>query len=243
MDFCKQYGVEPQLVAWHGHTIFHDPDKGATLQIGHGAELAARINKPVVCQFRQLDMALGGQGAPLAPLADELLLPKADFYINLGGISNISFLEDGVRRSMDVCACNQILDKLARIVGLSYDAEGTLAAKGKLNQSLLEQLNQWPYLRRPDPKSLDNTQVMTDLWPIISASAASLEDKLNTFCLHIAFQLSFAIKANRPANNHKINVAITGGGAFNDYLMTCLSQALSDLSHTFIPLSKDVIAF
>ncbi|NND08857.1 MAG: anhydro-N-acetylmuramic acid kinase [Saprospiraceae bacterium] len=243
LHFCQREEIRPALIAWHGHTIFHDPNQGASLQIGHGAEVAAKLNIPTVCQFRQMDMALGGQGAPLAPLADEMLLPKADYYINLGGICNISFIEQGVRRSMDVCACNQILDRLVNQIGLPYDDKGKLAASGQLNQELFAHLEQWSYLQHPYPKSLDNTQVMSDLWPMVSKSGAGLEDMLHTFCRHVASQLSRVINNSRYPNSSSVKLAITGGGAFNEYLMNCIQLALADLDPVILPLSREVIAF
>ncbi len=242
-SFCDKSNLTPSLVAWHGHTIFHDPAEQATCQIGHGAAIAAQVERPVVCQFRQMDMVLGGQGAPLAPLADQHLLPEADYYVNLGGICNISFLSGGIRRSFDICACNQLLDKLAQELNLTFDPEGSIAASGHLHTDLLGKLNAWPYLQRTPPKSLDNSQVMSDLWSIIQSCDATIPDKLHTTTKHIAQQIASIILRYRSQKGVTANIAISGGGAFNVFLLQQLRSALSEISFEFIPLSPELIAF
>ncbi len=240
-EFCSRNQLKPDLIAWHGHTVFHDPEQHATCQIGHGASLAAVTGRPVVCQFRNIDVALGGQGAPLAPLADKHLLPGADCYINLGGISNLSYREGNQFISFDVSPCNQILDRLAKQLGMPYDDRGRETSRGKLDVDLLNQLNQWPYYRKTPPKSLDNGQVIREFWPFVNESSISVRDKLRTMTEHIAYQLAEVIK--QAFEDQPVTLAITGGGAFNHYLLECLKSQHTGQNIEILSLSEEIIAF
>ena len=136
-EFLRQYGLIPDLIASHGHTIFHQPFRGLTSQIGNGAALAAETGVPVVCDFRTLDVALGGQGAPLVPIGDKLLFHRMDFCLNLGGFANISYDHDGKRIAFDVSPANIILNGLARQAGHPYDPDGEIARSGRVDPDLL----------------------------------------------------------------------------------------------------------
>lgn len=240
-DFCLKFDLDPEIVAWHGHTVFHDPAKKSTTQIGHGGSLAAIAEKPVICQFRDMDLALGGQGAPLAPLADDLLLEQADFYINLGGISNISFKQGKSWHSFDVCPCNQLLNQLAGELDLPYDPEGSLAAVGQLNKRLFDQLNQWQYYQLKHPKSLDNNQIRSQLWPFINSMDDDVNNKLHTTCHHIAYQISKVIIDH--SRDERVKIIFTGGGAHNHFLLRVIKTYLSQTSHEIISVSQELIDF
>lgn len=243
-EFCNKTGQTPELIGWHGHTVFHDPEQRSTCQIGHGGALAAIARIPVITQFRQIDLSLGGQGAPLAPLADKLLLDEADFYINLGGISNISFADrDGTLRSFDVCPCNQILNRLANETGHEYDDEGKLAAQGTLKDKLLNKLNELTYYQLQPPKSIDNNWVMQSVWPIVDMADGTINDKLSTFTNHIAWQIAQVIIDNHTNYNQTARIMITGGGAFNRYLIQLLHQNLKRINHEIILPSAQLIQF
>lgn len=191
-----------------------------------------------------MDLALGGQGAPLAPLADKLLLEEADFYLNLGGISNISFLDDNSRlRSFDVCPCNQILNRLANELDKEYDPEGSLAEKGRLDSNLLTQLNSLVYYAQPAPKSIDNNWVMKEVWPIVDSSTGSVFDKLATFSQHIAFQIARTIIENHKSQPQPAKILVTGGGAFNTFLIKQLHQNLERINRNIILPSPELIQF
>ena len=98
-DFIKKHQIKPDFVSSHGHTIFHQPENGFTAQVGSGAAINAVTNLPVVNDFRTANVTLGGQGAPLVPIGDELLFSEYDAVLNLGGIANISFKKDGKRQA------------------------------------------------------------------------------------------------------------------------------------------------
>ncbi len=226
-EFLREREQSADLIAWHGHTIFHDPEKHATCQIGDGAAVAAKTGIPVTYRFRHMDMALGGQGAPLAPLADRWLLPHVTFYLNLGGISNLSFLDqDQQLRSYDVSPCNQILNRLAMNLGMEYDDGGKIAASGKLDQELFEDLSQISYYKQPYPKSMDNNWVQKVFWPYVEQSPISTQDKICTMTHHIAAMIAEDIKNAPIAIMNSAPIITTGGGAYNDFMIRLLGQYL-----------------
>ena len=173
-------------------------------------------------------MALGGQGAPLAPLAaDKFLLPPAAFYLNLGGISNVAFYDNKHHlRSFDVSPCNQLLNRLAEVKGLPFDEGGSLASHGNLDKSLFTKLNAIDYYQAPFPKSIDNNWITKTYWPILDQSDAPIEDKLNTCVQHIAYQLARTFKIPRGIKSNK--VIVTGGGAYNTFLINTLQDYITD---------------
>jgi anhydro-N-acetylmuramic acid kinase len=212
--FIEKHKIQPDFIASHGHTIFHKPEKRITWQIGKGSSIAAETGLPVVCDFRSLDVALGGQGAPLVPIGDRLLFGEFDYCLNLGGFANISYQQDDQRIAYDICPANIVLNHLAGKIGKPFDPSGQMARIGNLNPSLLSTLNQLPYYNQKPPKSLGKEWVLSHIFPILDSSSVLLNDQLNTFCEHIAIQIS---KVSGMDKNLKI--LITGGGAFNDYLL------------------------
>src|SRR5690606_23275424 len=119
-----QYQV--QLIASHGHTTFHVPPK-MTAQLGDGAAIAAETGIPVISELRALDVALGGQGAPIVPIGDKLLFGEFDYCLNIGGIANVTTHTAGTYISFDVCAANRVLNLLASQAGKAYDEGGQMA--------------------------------------------------------------------------------------------------------------------
>lgn len=205
-------------VASHGHTIFHEPDKGLTLQIGNGAHLNQLLGIPVVCDFRIQDVANHGQGAPLVPVGDALLFPEYDACLNLGGFSNISFVENGQRKAFDICPVNIVLDALA--APAAFDEGGALAAKGVVQQDLLTALNALPFYQKAWPKSLGREWVDARVWPLFQqVKGLRQEDALATFATHVVLQLHNALKAVQAKR-----VLVTGGGAYNGFIVGGLRQ-------------------
>ena len=212
-EFISKYSIQPDFIASHGHTIFHQPENQLTYQIGNGAAIAAETGLPVVCDFRSHDVALGGQGAPLVPIGDKLLFGDAGFCLNIGGFANISFDKDGSRIAYDVCPANIVLNHLAGLAGQEYDADGRMAAAGNVITPLLETLNNLPYYGIAFPKSLGKEWVIAQIHPLLEGSGYHVNDLLATFCEHIAIQVAKAAKSGKDTK-----LFITGGGAFNGYL-------------------------
>jgi anhydro-N-acetylmuramic acid kinase len=213
-DFVERRQLTVDFIASHGQTIFHQPEIGFTAQIGDGNALAAETALPVICDFRTLDVALGGQGAPLVPVGDNALFHEYDFCLNLGGFSNISFQETGIRVAFDISPCNMALNELAGELGLDHDPDGANARSGKVDGTLLDALNSLDFYHRTGPKSLGREWYLGHFRPLIEAVHISVPDKLCTVTEHIAYQVAGAVAAKPPGK-----IIVTGGGAFNVFLI------------------------
>ncbi|PHN00837.1 anhydro-N-acetylmuramic acid kinase [Flavilitoribacter nigricans] len=243
-DFLQEHHFQPDLIASHGHTVFHYPERGFTLQIGDGAAIAAQSGITTICDFRSLDIANGGQGAPLAPLADALLLPPHDFYLNLGGIANITARTHNGHVAFDICGANQILNALVAPLQLPYDDKGHLARGGQFIPELARQQNQLKYFKLPYPKSLDNNWVRENQTQVFEAHPESTANRLHTACLLIAGQIAQQVQQIRKRetmDEGPYSLLVSGGGAYNDFLIECIQTALPDVK---IELPDDrLIAF
>lgn len=225
------------LIASHGHTTFHDPAKKMTAQLGDGAAIAAITQLPVVSDLRALDVAFGGQGAPIVPIGEKLLLGDHGFFLNLGGIANISFNDKENYLAFDVCPANRVLNMLAADVGKVFDEGGQLASTGNINQPLLDQLNDLDYYRQPYPKSLANDFGTNIVYPMIQNSGCSIPDALYTMTEHIAFQIRKSVeKLISQQTLQNKSLLATGGGAHNKFLVERLHDHLSAFNvHVVIP--------
>jgi anhydro-N-acetylmuramic acid kinase len=222
--FIDKYQLENlDAVCSHGHTILHQPQNGVTLQIGNLPEIATFLNQTVVCDFRVQDVKLGGQGAPLVPFGDRILFSEYDYCLNLGGFSNISFEQEGQRIAFDICAVNTVLNFYANQMGLEYDDKGKISESGEINADLLNALNALDYYQKPLPKSLGFEFVKTVVLPLIEQYTMTIEDKMNTFTEHIAMQTAMSL----PKQQGKM--LITGGGAYNDFLIRRIHHYLPNL--------------
>lgn len=202
------------FVASHGQTIFHQPQKGYTLQIGNGPELSVETDLPSVVDFRSKDVALGGNGAPLIPVADFLLFSnQADTFLNLGGFSNFSYKKKEKVFAYDICPVNIIINPLMQEVGLAYDENGNFGKDGEVQNELLNRLNDLQYYHQLGPKSLGWEWVEQKVYPLLNQEM-SLKDKIRTLYEHIAFQIG----KNLNEINSK-STLITGGGAKNQFLI------------------------
>jgi len=213
-DFIYRYNLTADFAASHGHTIFHNPDKGYTSQIGEGAAISAACRLPVVCDFRSMDVAAGGQGAPLVPIGDQLLFAEYDYCLNLGGFANISMQKEGKRIAYDISPVNIILNHIAGQTGKSYDKNGEMAASGRIHNDLLDTLNNLGFYQLQPPKSLGREWIEKEILPMLALYNISHEDAACTFCEHIAIQIAACLN-NDPGKQ----MLVTGGGTFNSYLM------------------------
>jgi anhydro-N-acetylmuramic acid kinase len=207
---------KPYAIASHGHTVFHQPALGFTTQIGCGATIAANTGTTTINDFRNLDVANGGQGAPLVPIGDKLLFAEYDSCLNIGGIANISFEKNAERIAFDICFANMALNYLAEQKGKSFDENGSMAASGKVQEDLLVTLNSTISL---DKASLARELFEKDILPILHEENSRIEDKLATVCTYAGNQV-----ANVLNQNGLKSVLITGGGAYNKYLVNCIKN-------------------
>lgn len=215
-DFMKEFNVKPDIIASHGHTIFHEPQKKIMYQIGDGAAIAAETRIPTVSDFRRLDIMLGGQGAPLVPIGDRLLFSDYDYCLNIGGFSNISFEQGDKRIAFDISPVNYVINHYCRQIGLEFDRDGELARQGNICTPLLEELNAIGFYHQTGPKSLGREWVETIIYPMLERYGLSLEDMLRTFYEHAAYQVSRIVQGGR--------LLVTGGGAFNVFLIERIRQ-------------------
>lgn len=233
LAFAKKRNVQPDFVASHGHTIFHKPEQHYTLQIGDGEALAKACGFTVINDFRSEDVSKGGQGAPLVPIGDELLFGDYEICLNIGGIANVSYDEDGKRIAYDLCIANQALNYLAQMKGLPYDRGGQLARSEEIDMDLLKKLNRHPFYGQLPPKSLgreffeaNQKELLDDCGTAGRETTGlqhlSVEDMLATFVEHIALQIALGV-SHLP----KGKILVTGGGARNQFLMERLQARTS----------------
>lgn len=218
-DFMRKNDIEHvDFVASHGHTIHHRPEEGITVQIGNGEIMSEQLRAKVVYDFRIQDVLLGGQGAPLVPIGDQMLFYKYESCLNLGGFANISFEWKGQRVAFDICPVNIVMNHFAGKLGKRYDKDGALAKKGKILPEVLSQLNDLEFYDADIPKSLGIEWVEKFISPIL-VSDYDVEDVLRTFVEHIVVQIDKVLRRYKVKN-----LMITGGGAFNSYLIQKLKE-------------------
>lgn len=227
---ANQLHYKVAVIASHGHTTFHMPASQMTSQLGDGSAIAAKTQLPVVSDLRALDVAFGGQGAPIVPIGEKFLWSDYDYFLNIGGIANISVAGEPPEGgwAFDVCPANRVLNMLANDAGKSFDENGEMAAAGVVHNSLLAQLNTLEYYRQPYPKSLANDFGTDVVYPMIKSAAVSIPDALRTYCEHIGFQIVNAINTNGKAKSKTAGakLLVTGGGAHNTFLVKRLSENL-----------------
>ena len=242
--FIQGSDINIDFIASHGHTLFHDPESGFSIQVGDGATISSITRLPVIADFRNGDMALGGQGTPLAPLADRFLLDNYDFYLNIGGIANITTLNHGDPLAYDICPANQILNFLSNKVNLEYDDQGSLAKKGEVKDILLYQLSSFAYFHQAAPKSLDNNWINENLFPLFNTQEFSINDQLATAVQFMSNEISKNIKALAP-NATSVTLLTCGGGAKNKFLMECIKNegAALDLDIQLQEASDELVDF
>lgn len=230
------------LISSHGHTTFHVPQKKMTAQLGEGAAIAAETGLPVITDLRAMDIAFGGQGAPIVPVGEKLLLKDYDMYLNLGGIANMSFNDPDKYIAFDVCPANRVLNMIAKKEGKEYDAGGQMAAMGNVHEGLLQKLNALSYYSEPYPKSLANNFGTDEVYPLIRSFGLPHFDELRTMVEHIVLQIQSAIQNSKfTIQNSKL--LVTGGGAFNTFLINRLAQELQPLNIELVVPEEKLVQY
>ncbi|MFN5422011.1 MAG: anhydro-N-acetylmuramic acid kinase [bacterium] len=246
-QFIIQKGLEYRvgLIASHGHTAFHLPGSFSS-QLGDGAAIAAETSLPVVAELRSMDVALGGQGAPIVPIGEKLLFHNNRFFLNIGGIANISFNGNIGYDAFDVCPANRVLNALSQLNGKAFDEAGAMASGGRIHEPLLDKLQSLEYYQLTFPKSLGNEFGTDVILPLIMSYDISAEDKLATYTEHVAMQIGNAIGtviSKRAINNTDEKLLITGGGAFNTYLISRIEAQLKPYSIDIEIPDQDTIMY
>lgn len=222
-NFLKDSDEKPHFIASHGHTIFHQPSKGITCQIGDGNSIAAKTGIKTISDFRSMDVALGGHGAPLVPIGDLLLFKDYTYCLNIGGFANISIKKDNNIFAFDICPANIVINQLVSDLGLEYDLDGKVGRTGEVNQKLLEELNNLEYYSQNGPKSLGKEWIDENFFPIIYNFDISIGNKIRTIYEHIAIQVKNVVS---KTNDDKI--LVSGGGALNLFLIGLLNEKLKN---------------
>lgn len=240
-DFIGDHNLQPDFVATHGQTIFHQPDKNFTAQIGDGESIVSYLPCPLVSNFRNKDVALGGEGAPLIPIVEKYLFPDYRLFLNLGGFSNMTFGP----LAFDVSPCNIVLNHLYREYApdaeTDYDPEGQVAASGNIIPDLLDQLNAHPYFAQKAPKSLGWEWVLSEVMPVLATREEKAPDLMRTYVEHASHQIGRAVET-LGARNEKM--LITGGGMHNVFLMEKIAAAISQYAiEVDNSISTDIIDY
>ena len=255
--FLKKFSLSAQeieVIGSHGQTIYHGPhDKTPnTLQIGEPSFLAAQIGCPVVSDFRPMDIALGGEGAPLIPFFDEYLwgrkTPK--ILLNVGGISNFSVVGKQVKTfGFDVGPGNTLMDLACQeFFKKPFDKNGALAAKGTPDKALVSRLLTQPYFMQKPPKSLDKNAFGAAYLKKYFSSLKTPHDLLATLTWFTAAAVAQAVTDFVPPAYQK-ELVVSGGGCYNktllSYLRTLLSQVkvTTTLAYGIDPQAKESAAF
>ena len=224
----KSLSYRVQLIASHGHTAFHLPARGMTAQLGDGAAISAVTGIRTITDLRSVDVALGGQGAPIVPIGEKLLFTEYDFFLNIGGIANLSMNGESFI-GFDVCPANRILNLLSAHTEKGFDENGVQASIGRVEEPLLQKLNDFTYYKLPYPKSLSNEFGLNEIYPLIEKVNLSKQDALRTYVQHIVVQISSALsrlKKELPGKNPPFRLLITGGGAHNSFLIELLRKEI-----------------
>jgi anhydro-N-acetylmuramic acid kinase len=245
--FIEEKGLSFQvgLIGSHGHTTFHVPSKKMTAQLGDGAAIAAETGLPVVSDLRALDLAFGGQGAPIVPIGEKLLLKDYSMYLNLGGIANISFNLTDQYIAFDVCPANKVLNMLSQLVHKEYDAGGEMASLGNVNTNLLQKLNEFEYYHQPFPKSLANEFGTEEVYPLIRSFGLTHNDCLRTYVEHIVEQTVNAVRNSirEMKDKNDLKMLVTGGGAFNSFMIEKLCDELKTLNIEVIVPEENLVKY
>lgn len=259
-------GLAPEqldLVGSHGQTIFHEPERGVTWQIGEPSRIAAALGVPVVADFRRADLAEGGHGAPLVPLFDALVLRSRDrgrALLNIGGISNVTVLPagsgtDGVF-AFDTGPGNVLIDEFLRHATggrLSLDEGGRMAAQGTVDEELLEGFLEHPYFYEKPPKSTGR-EVFGAAFVALTLGewgrgGEHLEDMVATLTEFTALSIVGSVREYVLPRAQVQEVLVSGGGVHNDTLMRRIREELEDLrvdsleTTGFSPDAKEALAF
>lgn len=243
-DNQLQYQV--QLISSHGHTTFHLPGQKMTGQLGDGAAIAAATGINTVTDLRAMDLALGGQGAPIVPIGEKMLLGDYHFFLNLGGIANISLNDPEKYVAFDICPANRVLNMLAEKLGKAYDEGGKIAESGDIDFDLFHKLNALEYYRQAYPKSLANDFGTDIVYPIIKSNGGTTENALRTYVEHICVQIRDAVEMLLPRLNSSDSVyklLATGGGALNNFMVNRLRELLQPLNVTIVIPDENLVQY
>ena len=217
-SFIKEHNLNPEIISCHGHTVFHNIKDKISYQIGNANRIYSILKIPFINNFRELDVIFEGEGAPLVPIGEKLLFHGYNYFINIGGILNLTKIDNNKIIAYDVVPANIVLNNISNKLEYEYDDKGNMAKNGNLIPKLFEKLNSLDYYKKTNPKSIGLEWIKKNIFLTIYEYKYKSIDLLNTFTKHIAFQLTNNIKGQGN------KILITGGGAYNDYLIKKLKS-------------------
>ncbi len=258
LDTCKRARIAPgsiDVVGMHGQTIFHEGKSvrylgrriASTLQIGEAAVVAERTGLRVISNFRERDIAAGGQGAPLVPFVDCLLFRDrriARVALNIGGIANITILQNQL--AFDTGPGNMVIDALVALYTngrARFDRNGTIASRASIHAELLAKLLRDPYFKLAPPKSCGREQYGHEFVSSLIATKLSIPDLIATATEFTARSIARAIPPSAK------EIIASGGGVHNRHLMSRLAALLpvvkisTTADYGIDPDAKEAIAF
>jgi len=234
-SFLEDNKLIVDFIGLHGQTLFHCPEEGVTCQLGDGKLLQYLLDIPVISDFRKEDILEGGQGTPMAPLADKYLFSGSDVYLNLGGIANMTYWRDKHCVAYDLFPFNQYFNHYAKAEGLSYDKDGAIGRSGNYQDVLVELFSSFPYFDKQGAKSLDNNWIMQEFIPQSEKADYSVADKMNSYYHFCVKHLMERIPG------HTESIFITGGGAYNKFFIDILRYASDKKGiEIIVPMDKIV---
>ena len=214
LAFLGDDRTEIDLIASHGHTVFHKPQEKLTTQIGNGAVLYAETGIKTVFDFRSVDVALGGQGAPLVPIGDLLLFQQYQSCLNLGGIANISLKKEEGIIAQDLCFANMLSNFICeKFFNKSYDHQGEIGSKGVSDDALVSRMIEF----HQDNQSL----AREDFEAFLEVIPENVDPR---DLLRSSYEYTSTFIASYINSQNIKQVLVTGGGAYNDFFISLLKQ-------------------
>jgi len=222
----KNSQITPKLIGFHGQTIYHNPKNKTSIQIGYPELLKKKFGITIVSKYRENDLLAGGQGAPLAPIYHKSLMKKLNLdlpacFVNIGGVSNITYWDGNTLIGFDTGPGNALMDKyMKKYLNLEYDPYGSFASLGKISFNLVKYFMDDEYFTKQHPKSLDN-QYFSRFLNNLDFMKLKINDALATLNFITAKTI---IDSMEHLPKQPKSLTIMGGGQYNDYLVETISK-------------------
>lgn len=225
-QFIRENNIKADAIGIHGQTVYHHPETQTSIQLGNAQMVASALNIPVVAQFRQNDLANGGQGAPLVPIYHKALASHMEHpiaFINIGGVANLTFINGDELIAGDIGPGNALIDDhMLKHLGVPLDEKGTNALLGAVQQNILQKWQRDKFFQKPLPKSLDRQHFHGCLKDITNLNITDGAATLSTFtCFGISNSLKKLPKCKQ--------IIICGGGRHNQFIMQNLQNEFANV--------------
>ena len=240
------------LIGFHGQTIYHDPEKKISLQLGQPQILSDIFKKNVIFNFRSVDIELGGQGAPLAPIYHQNLIQNLGLslpscILNIGGVSNLTFWDGNTLIGFDTGPGNALMDDYVKKISSNYfDVNGNLASSGKPKKEFVQNFLSDDFFKKPFPKSLDRNQFIDYYYDLLQFNLSD-QDVMATLA---EFTIQSILSAIKLLPKKVENMLVSGGGSKNLHVIKSLKNNLEmnfihekDINLNFDFIESELIAF